>query len=337
MTELSGSQFRSAWWLPGPHLQTLWAALASPKPQLTTSRERLELDDGDFLDLDWVGAQSGPLVVVLHGLEGSIDSSYVRRILHRVVKHGWGGLLIHFRGCSGEPNRLTRSYHSGETGDLRFVLRLLRERYPTRQLMTIGYSLGGNVLLKFLGESPQQEMPDAAVAVSVPFDLASGADRLSRGFSKLYQKRLVGSLHEKTRRKFAARKHPFSLKDLKYWDDFWSFDNHVTAPLHGFKNAAHYYAESSCRQFLPAVRTPTLIIHSTDDPFLYPDVVPSQNELSDTTSLRLTNQGGHVGFVSGRFPFKAIYWLDNEIMRWLQERHRDDDEQHETGRNLEVD
>jgi predicted alpha/beta-fold hydrolase len=312
-------QFRPSWWLPGPHLPTLWAALASPKPPLASRRERLPLEDGDFLDLDWVGGASGPLIIVLHGLEGSINSSYARRILHRVDQQGWGGVLIHFRGCSGEPNRADRSYHSGETGDFRFVLSVLRSRYRGRKLMAVGYSLGGNVLLKFLGESSEQELPYAAAAVSVPFDLAAGANRLNRGFSKLYQQHLVRSLHKKIRRKFANRKHPFSFANLEQWSDFWSFDDHVTAPLHGFTDAKEYYAKSSCRQFLATIRTRTLIIHSRDDPFLTRDAIPRRNELSSTTTLQLTNSGGHVGFISGRLPFKPIYWLDDEIMHWFKE------------------
>lgn len=314
-------KFEPAWWLPGPHLPTLWSGLARHYPRLASRRERLCLEDGDFVDLCWVGSEQGPIVVVLHGLEGSSRSRYAAAILDRIDRRGWGGVLMHFRGCSGELNRSDRSYHSGDTGDLKFLLAQLSERYPTRQIMAVGYSLGGNVLLKYLGESGRSPKLAVAAAISVPFELAKAANRLNRGWSKFYQWHLVRSLKTKVRAKFAARRAPIPLDGLDKWRDFWSYDNNVTAPLHGFRDAEEYYTRSSCRQYLGAITTPTLVIHSRDDPFLSVDAIPQPAELSPTTTLVLTERGGHVGFVAGRVPLRPRYWLDDQIMAWF-DHHR---------------
>lgn len=317
MAENEVPDFEPAWWLPGPHLPTLWAALARRRADVTFHPERLELADGDFLDLRWCGADAGPLVVLLHGLEGSFRSKYAAALAKLVEQAGWGAVIMQFRGCSGEPNRLDRSYHSGDTGDLCTVLAHLRRRFPHRQIFAVGYSLGGNVLLKHLGESAESCDIAAAAAVSVPFELAAGAARLNQGLSRLYQHHLVGSMKRKLREKFADRNAPIDLSDLERCNDFWSFDDHVTAPLHGFHSAEEYYRKSSCRQFLSGIRTPTLLLHAADDPFLLRSAVPGNEELSATTTLQLTRRGGHVGFVAGRNPLKPDYWIDARLMAWF--------------------
>jgi predicted alpha/beta-fold hydrolase len=280
--------------------------------------ERLDLDDGDFIDLHWVGTDNGPLIVVLHGLEGSANSTYAARILHRISASGWGGVLMHFRGCSGEPNDADRSYHSGETADLRFLLSLLKSRYPSRPIFAVGYSLGGNVLLKYLGEFGRKSGITVASAISVPFDLAAGAKRLNSGFSRFYQRHLVSSLKRKIREKFANRPAPIALEKLDDWTNFWSFDHHVTAPLNGFASADDYYSKSSCRQFLAEITAHTLIIHSRDDPFLSIDAIPNAVELSETTHMVVTKTGGHVGFVAGLNPLKPTFWIDDQIVAWFK-------------------
>lgn len=321
--ERSPDDFEPAWWLPGPHLPTLWSSFARRRPPVASREERLILEDGDFVDLRWVGSEQGPLVVVLHGLEGSYRSTYVAAILDRIDRCGWGGVLMHFRGCSGEPNRNDRSYHSGDTGDFEFLLAVLMQRYPNRQLMAVGYSLGGNVLLKYLGEAGGDSKLTAAGAISVPFDLAAGANRLNRGWSKLYQWRLVRSMKSKVRAKFACRTAPIPLDGLEQWTDFWAFDDNVTAPLHGFRDVDDYYTRSSCRQFLGTIATPTLVIHAYDDPFLSPDAIPKPDELSGATTMVLTERGGHVGFIAGRIPLRPKYWIDDRLMAWF-DIHADD-------------
>lgn len=317
MREENAPAFVPAWWLPGPHLPTLWAALARRRPRIALRHERFELADGDFLDLSWCGSESGPLVIILHGLEGSARSKYAAALSWQIERIGWGAVVMQFRGCGGESNRLDRSYHSGDTGDLKAVLAQLRQRFPNRQRFAVGYSLGGNVLLKHLGESGQHSDIAAAAAVSVPYDLAAGAERLNQGVSRLYQYHLVRSLKRKVREKFAHRSAPVDLSLLDQCNDFWSFDDRVTAPLHGFRSAEDYYRQSSCRQYLGTIQTPTLLLHAADDPFLMRSAIPGNEELSATTTLQLTRRGGHVGFVTGRNPLKPVYWIDARLMAWF--------------------
>jgi predicted alpha/beta-fold hydrolase len=312
------SGFRPAWWLPGAHAQTLWSALAYRPPLPALRRERLELPEGDFLDLAWTGSD-GPTVIVLHGLEGGLRSPYICGILRALSARGFRAVLMLFRGCSGEPNRLPRSYHSGETSDLRHVIATLRRRVPGGRLHAVGYSLGGNALLKYLGESGATSGLATAVAVSVPFVLAEAADRLNRGFSRLYQWWLVRALQKKIGIKFNHKPSPVPLDRLSQFWSFWEFDDAVTAPLHGFRDAADYYQRSSARQYLRQIRTPTLILHAADDPFTTPAAVPQPEELAPDVTLELSATGGHVGFVSGTWPWAARYWLEERIPAFLTE------------------
>ncbi len=312
------TSFRAAWWLPGPHLQTLWAALIRPKLPLSIFNERLELPDGDFLDLAWAGKGEGPIVVVLHGLNGSIHSPYVNGILHAIDKHGWRGVLMHFRGCSGVPNRLARAYHSGDTEDLQFLIKTIMHREPHIPLFTIGYSLGANVLLKWLGESGARNPLKAAVATSIPFELNKTATRLTKGFSRCYQQRLIHELVKAHKRKFKDMPEPIHFGNLNHLRTFYEFDNAITAPLHGFKNAQDYYTQSSSRQYLKHIQTPTLIVHAKDDPFTTLDALPEPHEISTAVSLELTEDGGHVGFVAGKYPWQPVYWLEDRIMDYLE-------------------
>lgn len=310
-------EFIPAWWLPSPHLQTLWPTLARHGPRPELQRERLELPDGDFLDLDWTARTEGPLVLVLHGLEGSSGSPYARGILAAIHDAGWRGVLMHFRGCSEEPNRLARSYHSGETGDLAHVLGVLKTRYPETPLAAAGYSLGGNVLLKYLGEQGERAGIRCAVAVSVPFDLGRAADRLEQGLSRLYQWHLVGKLHRSLHRKLRLGRVPERYAGCVQLATFRAFDDQVTAPLHGFSGADDYYRRSSSRQYLKGIRVPTLILHARDDPFLPPDAIPQPRDLSPAVTLKITEKGGHVGFVSGP-PWRPVYWSEGRIIGFLE-------------------
>ena len=201
---VAASDFKPAWWLPGPHLQTIWPVLARRPPSLAMARERIELPDGDFVDLDRVG-ESGPLVVILHGLQGSSRSPHVRGLLGALRRRGWRGVVMHFRGCSGEPNRLPRTYHSGETGDFGYIVRHLRARHPSMPVAAVGFSLGGNVLLKWLAEQGAGAEVAAAAAVSVPFLLGRVADRLERGFSRVYKRHFIADLHRTILAKFRHR------------------------------------------------------------------------------------------------------------------------------------
>jgi predicted alpha/beta-fold hydrolase len=308
-------KFKPAWWLPGPHLQTLWPALLRRKKVLSIRNERLELADGDFLDLGWVGEGAAPLVLILHGLNGSINSHYVNGLLHLIQQKGWRGVLMHFRGCSKEPNRLAKSYHSGETGDLSTVITEILRREPSVQLYVVGYSLGGNVLLKALGTAINKPIK-AAVAVSVPFELDKTANHISKGIAKIYQWHLVKDLIAKYKQKFKTTQSPSNC-NINKLNSFWKFDNAVTAPLHGFKNAADYYQQSSSRQYLHNIKIPTLIIHAKNDPFTPLSSLPGPDDISDQVLLELCDTGGHVGFVSGKYPWNATYWLEHKILNFF--------------------
>ena len=315
---LTSSDFRAPWWLKSGHQQTMFATLFRRRPGLALRRERVELDDGDFLDLDWGPGNHRPVVLVLHGLEGSSDSPYAAGMLKIAQACGWRGVVMHFRGCSGEPNRLPRSYHSGDTRDLAHVVSHIRARGDVPALAAVGYSMGGNVLLKWLGERGAGAPLEAAVAVSVPFTLSLTADRLTRGLSRVYQRRLIGDLRAKLRRKFTHGTSPIDLDRAHGSRNFWEFDNRVTAPLHGFRDVHDYYTRSSSRQYLRNIRVPTLLLHAEDDPFMTPDVLPSRDELSASTVLEVSARGGHVGFVHGSLPWRPRYWLEERIPAFLE-------------------
>jgi predicted alpha/beta-fold hydrolase len=316
---ITASAFHPAWWLPGPHLQTIYPSLLRRRRHPELKRERFELPDGDFVDLDWTRNDGRALVLVLHGLEGSLESHYTGGILEALVEAGFRAVLMYFRGCSGEPNRLARSYHSGDTADLQTVLAHLAGHPAAKPLAVIGYSLGGNVLLKALGEGAGMEPVRSAVAVSVPFDLDRAAWRLQQGVSRIYQRYLLNKLRRSYRAKLPMHAMPVSPERLEALDTFRKFDDEVTAPLHGFRDVDDYYGRSSSRQYLRTITTPTLVLHAEDDPFVPRDAIPTDGELGPGVTLELSRRGGHVGFVAGALPFRAEYWLEGRICAHLRE------------------
>ena len=319
----AASGFRPAWWLRSAHLQTQFPSLCRRPAPLSLRRERIELPDGDFLDLDWNDVESDALILVLHGLEGSARSGYAAGMLHALGQAGLSSVVMNFRGCGGEPNRLPRSYHSGETGDLEYVVQRLRASASDAALGIVGYSLGGNVLLKWLGEKAEHAGIDAAVAVSVPFNLSLCADRLNRGLSRVYQWYLLQKLRRSLQRKLGTMSLSFDVHDPRSLGSLREFDERVTAPLHGFAGAEDYYARASCGPWLRSIAVPTLILHAIDDPFMTPAVIPRPDELSRCVQLELSARGGHVGFVSGRFPWAPIYWLESRICEYFHNRLRE--------------
>lgn len=318
---MSNCSFKPAWWLPNSHLQTLWPVLCRREVKnLITERERVELPDGDFIDLDWVKDQNatGPLVLILHGLEGSIDSHYAKGMLLSVVQRGWRGVFMHFRGCSGEPNRLPRSYHSGDTGDVDFIVKTLLKRQQGFPIASVGFSLGGNVLLKWLGETQEENPLTAGIAISVPFELHKAATRIQLGFSKFYQWYFIRCLRERLTEKF-QNNSPLENGVIEQVSTMFEFDDKITAPLHGFSGVDEYYSIASSRQYLCNIKVPTLILHSKDDPFMSADVIPELNEVSPQVQLEVTENGGHVGFVAGKYPWAPRYWLEERVPAFLSE------------------
>lgn len=323
------STFKPAWWLNNAHLQTLYPALmrtTPPPPGLR--RERLITPDNDFIDIDWCGEGDQPLIILLHGLTGSSRSGYIKGLQRTLLTQGFRSVALNFRGCSGEYNHSARCYHSGETEDIHFLYQTIRLREPDTLLAAVGFSLGGNVLLKWLGEQGKKLSLFAAIAVSVPLVLSACATKLDHGFSKIYRENLLRDLKHHIRakqghlEKLGKRQEAGKIEqlgDLSRIKSFWQYDDRVVARLHGFKNVQDYYQRSSSRQFLKSITIPTLLIQALDDPFMTEEVLPDVAELSSTIYLEITQGGGHVGFVAGETPFKPDYWLDQRIPEFLKQ------------------
>lgn len=312
------SPFIPAWWLKSPHLQTVWGSMLRVPPPVKMRRERLELPGNDFLDLDWLDVPfedpTRPIILILHGLGGNIESHYAKAIIQAIDEFGWYAVFMHYRGCSGDANRQFVSYHSGFTDDVEFVSSVLKARFPHNPLAAVGYSLGGSILLNWLGKTGSSNPLTTAVAVSVPFELKKAASRMLDGVSRLYQWHMLKNLRHHISHKFEKRESPIDLKKLEQLKTFWEFDTFVTAPLHGFKNADDYYEKASCKNQLINIAKPVLIIHAEDDPFMLPEVIPVESELASETILELSKMGGHVGFIAGNIPGSAEYWLESRII-----------------------
>jgi hypothetical protein len=305
-------------------MQTVFPSLPLlriPRPPLF--REMLELPDGDVTVVDWLTetpstSDTSPLLIVLHGLESSAKSSYARQLLHAAAGCGWRAAVLHFRDCGDYRNRLPRRYHAGETSDLRYFLHKLRTDGHEGPLMAAGYSLGGNVLLKYLGESAAETPLLAAAAVSVPLNLRASSAALSNGISRFYQNHLLRRMKRAVARKFNADTAAFDWNKAMRAATFADFDDAVTAPLHGFANKDDYYDRCSSAGFLGSIERPTLIINALDDPFMTPDIIPDQSRLSDSVTLELSECGGHVGFIEGGTPWRPQYYLPRRITEFLE-------------------
>jgi len=289
-------------------------------------RERLITPDNDFIDIDWCGQGKRPIIILLHGLTGSTESNYIMGLQSCLTACGFRSVGLNFRGCSGNPNNLARCYHSGDTQDIHFLYQTLRQREPNTPLAAVGFSLGGNVLLKWLGEQHQLDL-FAAVAVSVPFVLSACATKLDHGFSRLYRYNLIKELKhyiQLKQRHLNEIGQPEEaekinqLGDLSTIQSFWQYDDRVVAKLHGYASATDYYQQSSSRYILDHITIPTLLIHAKDDPFMTEAVIPQADELASSVSLEITEKGGHVGFVAGHNPIKPQYWLEQRIPEFLQ-------------------
>lgn len=319
------NHFKPHPWFRNNHLQTLWSRIAKYDPQSTLYWEEFSLPDGDFVDLAWsddpvrIAASNAPLVVIFHGLEGSARSSYADQLMLAAVKQGWQAVVMHFRSCSGRPNRLARAYHSGDTEDARYFLQYLVEHFPNNPLFSAGYSLGGNMLVKLLAESPELPIV-AASAVSAPLALAPSSLRVNKGWSRMYRNHLLNQLKQKTLAKLEqgiiGSQLTISERTLLTIRDFPTFDNLVTAPLHGFTGADDYYQQCSGLQFLPQVCRPLLVVHAKDDPFTCTASIPHSNQLSPHVHYELQQRGGHVGFIEQR-EGKATPWLPPRLMHWF--------------------
>lgn len=332
LTGISRSPFRPAWWLQGAHVQTLYPSLFRRPPQLPRVRERHTLSDGDWLYLDWhlpkAWMGSGePLVVILHGLSGSSDSHYVLGLQAALEARGWASLAMNCRGATGEANSTPRAYHAGAHDDVAEIIEVVRERYPEVPLALVGYSLGGAITLNYLALEQVPAMLFAGVGVSVPLRLDACADRLDQGFSRVYRKHLLGELIRSWRRK--ARKlaelgneevavHIDDVLDTVPIHNFRTLDDALFAGIHGFKDGADYYARCSPRQHLARIHVPTLLLQSSDDPFLTPECIPQRRELASAIHLEMSPRGGHVGFIEAGADWRQpLYYLERRIPDFL--------------------
>lgn len=318
------SDFRPAAWLKHRHLQTIypslpWAYLERPRLR----REILDLPDGDVTAVDWVAETddmppTSPLLLILHGLESSAQSTYARMLMRTAADLGWHCCVMHFRDCGDYSNRLPRRYHAGETNDLRFFLNQLETSERFGPIAAAGYSLGGNVLLKYLGESADSTPLRAACAVCVPLDLYLCSEALNIGFSRVYQRYLLKNMKKSLRRKFDRHTAAFDWEQAMAAMTFADFDDVVTAPLHGFDGMNDYYDRCSSKHFLSAIERSTLIINALDDPFMTPGVIPQADQLSPSVTLEVSDHGGHVGFIEGGTPWRPRYYLPGRIIEFLR-------------------
>jgi uncharacterized protein len=353
MHSRENTNYRAPAWLPGGHLQTIYTSLFIRVPPITYRRERLELPDGDFLDFDWADGQPGalkdsdplrtearvesyapqgdsdplrtearvesyaPVVVLFHGLEGSADSPYARDLMATVQARGWHGVVAHFRGCSGEDNRLPRAYFAGDSADIARILQHVKSQHANAPIHAVGVSLGGNALLKWLGEQGDAAriLVEAAAGVSAPLDLTAAGHALDHGFNRrVYTARFLLTLKAKALRKAAQFPGTLDAKAIASASTFREFDTLVTARLHGFHDAEDYWLRMSSKPLLKSIRVPTLVINARNDPFLPSWALPTHDEVSPAVILEQPATGGHVAFPCEPFPGK-LDWLPRRLMQ----------------------
>lgn len=314
--------YRAPSWLPGAHLQTIYPAMLLPIHAVTYRREIWPTPDHDQIVIDWIdGEETQPLVVLFHGLEGSSSSHYARVLAYQLKQLGWRGAVVHFRTCGGLDNLLPRSYHAGDSAEIDWILRYFREHYQkSAPLFACGVSLGGNALLKWLGEreGEARNLITAAAAICAPVDLVAAGlclDRIPQRW--LYTRYFLKLLRKKIAQKVEAHELVFDLQSLAEVKTLKAFDDMVTAPMHGFANALDYWHKASSKPLLPAIGTPTLIVHARNDPFIPTHTIPHKHEVSKLVTLCQTKQGGHVGFVDGKWPGQ-LQWLPTTLIHYFK-------------------
>ena len=304
------------------HIQTIYPSLFRKVNGIDYLRERIDTPDGDFIDLDWSRVSSEKAVIVSHGLEGDSQRHYMRGIIKAFNKRGWDGIAFNYRGCSGEPNKLLRSYHSGATEDLHTVICHVLEQNRYTKLALVGFSLGGNLTIKYIGERGSALSPfiQVAAAISVPCDLASSASRLSEKSNTIYTKRFIRLLKKKVKSKMQIMPGKINYDNFKTIKSLKDFDDLYTAPIHGFVNAEDYWSKCSCKQFISNITIPTLLINASDDPFLSKECYPlKESQKSEYFFLEMPKGGGHVGFVT--FNSEGEYWHETRVTSFVKSFH----------------
>lgn len=311
--------------LKSPHIQTILPVLL-PSPKIKYFTNKLVFEDGDFTEIVWIDKVKNKefenIVVLFHGIGGSIKSHYIQRMMKKLKEMGYLSVLMHFRGCAEKTNNTLRSYHAGEIEDARFFINRLKKMYPNSKLHAIGYSLGANMLLKLLASYKNNSPLSSAVCISTPLELEECTKYISKGLAMFYQKYLLKNLKshllQKEKKLDLLSTLNLSKERIKKINTIYEFDDIYTAPVFGFKNAHDYYSKNSSKQFLKSIQIPTLMIHAKDDPFIPSCVLPEKTELSDMIKLELSDNGGHVGFIQGSI-FKPKFWLEKRIELFLKE------------------
>ncbi|WP_144392985.1 hydrolase [Pleionea sediminis] len=308
------------------HLQTLAGPLLISTRYQPNRWQVIDLPDDDFLEFAWFGKEDSPTLVISHGLEGSYQSHYIQRLIAKFLKHQWCVVVAHFRSCGRNLNRSMSTYHSGSSDELGFAIKVIKNQ-TQHPVYAVGFSLGGNVLLKWLGENPEQTDIKKAMAVSVPFKLSTCATAISQGMSRIYQKHLIDSLKLKMQQKLSENLPGPQLSssvDLSAIKNFWQFDHYVTAPLSGFESADDYYQKASSYQFISKIQTPTLLLQSLDDPFMTEEVIPEREQLGPGLILELSRYGGHVGFLDHLNVFSKDCFLARRVFDYFSFDSRSD-------------
>ena len=310
--------FKPAPWLKNPHLQTLWPFCFRRNPKPAYRRQRIELADGDFIDVDWLDCVNKSAIkgitLLIHGLAGSAQSHYIRGIGTALQRNNFQVAAINLRGQSGELNRLPIFGHAGHTDDINFIISKFSQDFPDYPITIMGVSLGASMVLNWLAkEKPDSHLLNCAVVISTPFLLDKSSRRMSIGFSKVYQHYLIINLKNSIKTKLKKMPLPPILDRWMQSKTFFEFDDAVTSRLHGFKDVDDYYRQASTKNQLSSIETPLLIIHSKDDPFMSADVIPEANEINRNTTLELYDHGGHAGFVGAK-RWQTFYWLDQRIV-----------------------
>jgi uncharacterized protein len=314
--------YRAPLWLPGAHLQTIAPARLLPQPRVEYRRERWDTPDGDFVDIDFALPEpadaNAPVLALFHGLEGNSQSHYARSIMRAAADRGWRGLVPHFRGCSGEPNRLPRAYHSGDSAEGDWILRAVARRFPGARLFAVGISLGGNMLAKWLGErGTDAGFVTAAASIGSPLDLAAGGAALAQGFNLVYTKMFLTTLKDKALAKAARFPGVASAEAIRSSRNLYDFDNAYTAPVHGFRDTEDYWTRASGKPHLNAVEVPHLVLNARNDPFVPAASLPRPREVSRFVHLEQPAEGGHIGFARGRLPGDVGY-IPERLFRFFE-------------------
>ena len=323
--KIVSSGYQSPAWCKNRHVQTIWGKYGVRRAPIAWRLERFALPDNDYVELAWAPEpnQVKGVVTLFHGLEGSKDSHYIQDAVAAFADTDYQVVLMHFRGCHGEPNLTHRAYHSGETSDALVFAKALQTRFPNTPLFAVGFSLGGNMLMKLAGETGADCPFVSCVSVSAPLRLDQCADAIQQGFARVYEAKLLRSMQANLRAKMASMDYQgkvrVSAATVKNLDTFTKFDENVTAPLHGYAGADDYYQKCSGLQFLKSIQAPTLVLHALDDPFMNHNVVPKVQELSPSVAYELSRRGGHVGFLTGS-PWRMGSWLQTRIPDFIEEQ-----------------